>query len=106
MSLHDHRDTSFKGGVRKTTTAVRLAAYFQTFAPTLLVDGDIVRASTKWASRGSLPFKVAPRNLGSEHPSSAARSELKGKNLSRYCGLDHGCHADVLLNLVNGGSNA
>jgi chromosome partitioning protein len=52
---------SYKGGVAKTTTAIHLAAYFQTIAPTLLVDGDIVRASTKWSGRGSgLPFKVAP----------------------------------------------
>jgi chromosome partitioning protein len=51
---------SYKGGCAKTTTAIHLAAYFQMLAPTLLVDGDIVRASTKWASRGSLPFKVAP----------------------------------------------
>ena len=51
---------SYKGGCAKTTTAIHLAAYFQTLAPTLLVNGDIVRASIKWASRGSLPFKVAP----------------------------------------------
>ena len=52
---------NYKGGSAKTTTAIHLAAYFQTLAPTLLVDGDIVRASSKWAARGAgLPFKVTP----------------------------------------------
>lgn len=49
---------SFKGGVGKSTTALHLAAYFQTKAPTLLVDGDLNRSALQWASAGNLPFKV------------------------------------------------
>jgi chromosome partitioning protein len=52
---------SAKGGVGKTTTAVHLATYLQSLAPTLLVDGDGIRSATKWSQRGSgkgLPFKV------------------------------------------------
>jgi chromosome partitioning protein len=49
---------SFKGGVGKTTTALHLAAYFQTLAPTLLVDGDLNRSALEWGKRGNLPFKV------------------------------------------------
>ena len=47
--------------VGKATTAIHLAAYLQTLAPTLLVDGDVIRASTKWSKRGDgkgLPFMV------------------------------------------------
>jgi cellulose biosynthesis protein BcsQ len=36
---------SFKGGVGKTTTALHLAAYFQTKTNTLLVDGDLNRSA-------------------------------------------------------------
>jgi chromosome partitioning protein len=49
-----------KGGTGKTTTAVHLAAYLQTLAPTLLLDGDDTRNATAWSKRGSgFPFKVA-----------------------------------------------
>jgi hypothetical protein len=41
--------------------------YLQTLAPTLLVDCDIVRASTKWASRGQLSFKVTPIGQMARH---------------------------------------
>ena len=52
--------TSFKGGVGKTTTAVHLAAYLQTLASTLFLDGDDTRNATKWSQRGKgFPFKVA-----------------------------------------------
>jgi chromosome partitioning protein len=51
---------SFKGGVGKTTTAVHLAAFLQTLAPTLLLDGDDTRNATSWNDRGNgFPFKVA-----------------------------------------------
>lgn len=46
------------------------------------------------------------KRFGREHPADAAKSELKGKNLSCFCSLDHGCHGDILLQLANGGSNA
>jgi chromosome partitioning protein len=49
-----------KGGVGKTTTAVHLAAFLQTLAPTLLLDGDDTRNATAWSKRGvGFPFKVA-----------------------------------------------
>src|SRR5262249_1318465 len=51
---------SYKGGVGKTTTAVHLAAYLQTLAPTLLLDGDDTRNATAWCKRGKgFDFKVA-----------------------------------------------
>jgi chromosome partitioning protein len=36
---------SFKGGVGKTTTAVHLACYLNSKAPTLLIDGDDNRSA-------------------------------------------------------------
>jgi chromosome partitioning protein len=55
---------SNKGGVGKTTTAIHLAAYLQTLAPTLLVDNDPNRSAIGWASRsdGGLPFRVVDVN--------------------------------------------
>lgn len=55
---------SNKGGVGKTTTAIHLAAYLQTLAPTLLVDNDPNRSSTGWANRSEngLPFRVVDVN--------------------------------------------
>jgi chromosome partitioning protein len=49
---------SFKGGVGKTTTAVHLAAFFQTKSTTLLIDGDPNRSASAWTKRGALPFKI------------------------------------------------
>lgn len=51
---------SFKGGVGKTTTAMHLAAFLQTQAPTVLFDSDRTRNALSWAGRGELPFHVAP----------------------------------------------
>ena len=48
-----------KGGVGKTTTAVHLAAYLQTRAPTVLIDGDPNRSATEWGvAGGQLPFAI------------------------------------------------
>jgi chromosome partitioning protein len=50
---------SYQGGVDKTTTAVHFAAYLQTLAPSLLLDGNDNRNVTVWSqhAKGS-PFKV------------------------------------------------
>ncbi|MBD3884912.1 ParA family protein [Phormidium tenue FACHB-886] len=61
--------TSFKGGVGKSTTAIHLATYLQTDAPTLLVDGDLNRTVLGWAQRGqengfNPSFKVVDEEQG------------------------------------------
>jgi chromosome partitioning protein len=58
---------SFKGGVGKTTTALHLAAYLNTLAPTLLIDGDSNRSALKWSRRGSIPFKVVDEVQGPKY---------------------------------------
>ena len=51
--------TALKGGVGKTTTAVHVAAYLQTQAPTLLIDADNNRSALVWSKEEKLPFRVA-----------------------------------------------
>ncbi|MGD0776072.1 MAG: ParA family protein [Candidatus Solibacter sp.] len=66
---------SYKGGVAKTTTAIHIAAWLQKLAPTLLIDGDVIRAATQWAQRGrGFPFKVVDETQGIK----AAREYING----------------------------
>jgi hypothetical protein len=41
-------------------------------------------------------------HLGAGHPTEIARSELSGRDLACWCSLDQPCHADVILDVVNG----
>ncbi len=51
--------TALKGGVGKTTTAIHIAAFLQTLAPTLLIDADRNRSALVWSKEEKLPFMVA-----------------------------------------------
>jgi chromosome partitioning protein len=54
-----------KGGVGKTTTALCLAAYLNTLAPTLLLDGDRTKNAVNCARRRlDFPFRVEPIEAG------------------------------------------
>jgi chromosome partitioning protein len=59
---------SHKGGPGKTTTAIHLAAYLQTLAPTLLLDADDeMRSAVAWSQRGAgLPFRVEPDDMAEQ----------------------------------------
>ncbi|MBW4541381.1 MAG: ParA family protein [Myxacorys chilensis ATA2-1-KO14] len=58
---------SFKGGVGKSTSAIHLAAYLQQKAPTLLIDGDVNRSVTNWATRGNPSFKVVDERQAAKY---------------------------------------
>jgi len=70
----------------------------------------VVRDFEVLAKRGTLHFPNW-RHLGGErgpvtwtYPSmDEIRAELAGKDLACWCPLDQPCHADVLLELANGG---
>ncbi len=51
--------TGYKGGVAKSTTAIHLAAFFNDYGTTILVDGDPNRTALSRAKKGKLPFEVA-----------------------------------------------
>lgn len=58
---------SFKGGVGKSTSAIHLAAYLQQKAPTLLIDGDLNRSVSNWATRGEPAFKVVDERQAAKY---------------------------------------
>jgi hypothetical protein len=51
------------------------------------------RRSEFWFANGAEQFDWMAANLGA----------LKGKDLACWCQLDQPCHADVLLEIANGG---
>lgn len=53
----------YKGGIGKTTTAVHLAAFFQSKSPTLFIDSDENRSACSWGKSKQLPFEVTTENL-------------------------------------------
>jgi chromosome partitioning protein len=86
---------SFKGGTAKTTTVVHLAAYLQTNAATVLLDGDDNHSATDWAEGGHLPFRItddpdAVSAIGGKHlvVDTQARPSLDDlQALARACDL-------------------
>lgn len=66
---------------------------------------DAAKAAVRCYQEFVAPYKHSDGNLTTFFHSMAlidgATSELKGKNLSCWCGLDEICHADFLLELAN-----
>lgn len=88
----------YKGGIGKTTTAIHLAAFFQTKAPTLFIDADENRSAQSWARVGQLPFevineKLAPRQVLKLQPThividtKARPSQEELEDISANCDL-------------------
>src|SRR5215813_12821183 len=91
--------TSFKGGVSKSTTAVHLAAYFQTLAPTLLIDGDENRSATRWAKRGHMPFTIVDEREAASLIRTYAHAVIDTKarpDTDEFSTLARGCDALVI----------
>jgi len=55
--------------------------------------GRIYLAHIEWSER-----------MG-DHPTSMIRAHLAGRDLACWCPLDQPCHADVLLEIANGGAS-
>lgn len=82
--------TSHKGGVGKSTTAIHIASFLQTKAPTLLVDDDQNGSVLAWSTRGPEPlFKVISgrllakyagkyQNIVIDTPARPSQADLKG----------------------------
>ena len=80
---------SYKGGVSKTTVAIHLAAYLQTRAPTLLLDGDPTRNAIEWSEAGEgLPFRVAPVSFAAKLVPEYAKGHIVIDTGQRLTGKD------------------
>ena len=57
-----------------------------------------------------MPYRDRGKNIGMAKPYlwemslAYIREKLRGKNLACWCALDRPCHADVLLEIANGGN--
>ena len=90
---------SFKGGQGKSTSAIHLAAYFNGKGSTLLVDGDPNRSVTRWASHGTLPFKVVTESQAAMHAKTHEHIIIDTKARPEERDLQElatGCHLLVL----------
>ncbi len=83
-------------GWRKPENTVVVARPTRWGNPFQVVDDDRKRAVSLF-ERSALGFgHFTPDRI---------RAELAGKNLACWCPLDQPCHADVLLELANGGAH-
>ena len=92
-----------RGG--RTEYSVRVAgglrSYIQHISTARQVAVDEFR---KWIQRDELNPYFWHRDLIDQHAAIRASIEqLRGRNLACWCPLDQPCHADVLLEIANGG---
>jgi hypothetical protein len=71
--------------------------------------GNPIKRGDLWCSvpvQSNAELVAAFRTLCAENPGyvQAVRTELAEKNLACWCPLDQPCHADVLLEIANGGA--
>lgn len=96
---------SMKGGVAKTTTAVHLATYLQTLAPTLLLDGDDTRNATEWCSKGGFGFQVADIVTAAMKAGAASHTVIDTGQRpadTDLIALSEGCHMLVIPAVPSG----
>lgn len=81
---------SYKGGQSKSTTALHLAGWLNTKAPTVVVDVDPNGTALSWAERGNLPFQVVDEIAAAkavrqcEHVIFDTPARPDGKRLKNY----------------------